>query len=100
MHSSLRYGCPSWRSGRRTEQSKREEIAQARGLERRDVIRRPGHQEASENRHLACDRSGVDTRHMAPRQVALGLLRQRADAVPQDADADADVVKIVVHEER
>jgi hypothetical protein len=35
---------------------------------------------------------------MAQRQVALGLLRQRADAVPEDADAD--VVKIIVHEKR
>src|SRR5262249_59648940 len=53
---------------------------------------------ASENPHLARDRSGFDTGHMALRQVALGLLRQRTDTVPQDADAD--VVKIIVHEER
>ena len=42
--------------------------------------------------------SDVDTRQMSLRHLALSLLRQRADTMPEDSDAD--VVKVIVGERR
>src|ERR1700761_4406448 len=72
-------------------------ISQARRLERRDITLFPRNEEASEDRHLAGDRRGVDSRQISLRQLALSLLRQGSDAMPEDSDAN--VMKIVVDEE-
>src|ERR1700716_4096461 len=74
-----------------------ENISQAWRLERRDITLLSRHEEAPEGRHLARDRGGVDIRQMSLRQLALSLLRQGGYAMPEDADAN--VVKIVIHEE-
>ena len=71
-----------------------ENISQARCLERRDITLLPRHEEASEDRHLARDRGGIDIRQMSLRQLALCLLRQGGYVMPEDADAN--VVKIVM----
>jgi hypothetical protein len=69
-------------------------ISQARRLERRYITLLPRNEEAPEDRHLAGDRCGVDSRQISLRQLALSLLRQGSDAMPEDSDAN--VMKIVV----
>src|SRR2546430_3029676 len=54
-------------------------------------------EEAPEDRYLARDRRGIDSRQMSLRQLALGLLRQGRYVMPEDSNAN--VVKIVVHKE-
>src|SRR5262249_41182716 len=44
---------------------------------------------------LACDCRAIDIRQLSLRQLPLSLLRQRADTMPEDSDAN--VVKIVVN---
>ena len=74
-----------------------EEIAQPWRFERGDIVLLLGNEEAPEHRQIAGDGRNVDIRQFPLRQLALGLLRQRADIMPKDADAD--IVKIVIHEE-
>ena len=50
-------------------------ISQARRFEGRDITLLPCNEEAPEDRHLARDRRGVDSRQMSLRQLAFGLLR-------------------------
>ena len=52
-----------------------EDISQARRLERRDITLLPRDEEAPEDRLLARDRCGVDSRQISLRQLALSLLR-------------------------
>src|SRR5262249_34273487 len=75
-----------------------ENISQAGRLERRDISLLSRNEEAPEDRHFARDRRGVDRRKMSLRQLALGLLCQRGYVMPQDSDAN--VMKIVIDEER
>src|SRR6266481_8987812 len=72
-------------------------ISQARRLERRDITPLPRNEEAPEDRHFARDRRGVDSHKVSLRQLALSLLRQGSDAMPEDSDAN--VMKIVIDEE-
>src|ERR1700756_3871231 len=71
-------------------------ISQTRRLERRDITLLPRNEEAPEDRHLAGDRCGVDSRQISLRQFALSLLCQGSDMMPEDSDSN--VMKIVVDE--
>src|SRR5258708_24020721 len=72
-------------------------ISQAPRLERRDITLLPRNEEAPEDRHLAGDRCGVDSRQISLRHLALSLLRQGSDAMPEDSAAN--VITTVVDEE-
>ena len=74
-----------------------EDISQARRLERRDILLLPRHEKAPEHRQIAVIAAVSIAGQMSLRQLALGPLRQRGYVMPEDSDAN--VVKIVIHEE-
>src|SRR5262249_54280347 len=75
-----------------------EHVAEARCLERGDVGLLLRDEESTECRHVGLDCCSVNSARIVRVDELYGLPRQRDDVVADDTDAD--VMKVVVHEER
>src|SRR5579862_2832848 len=75
-----------------------EYVAQPWGLERGGIGLLLRDEEATERRHVGLNRRTIDGGRITRVDELFGPARQRDDVVADDADAD--VVKVVVHEER
>ena len=73
-------------------------ISDVRRLERGNVLLLLGDEKAAQRRHVGLNGGAIDGRRIARLDELLGLARQRDDVVPDNADAD--VMKIVVREDR